>query len=38
LVFVPILIFGRSYSLYYLGQYGPEFDVFATEMEPALPA
>jgi len=35
---LPILIFGRSYSLYYLGQFGPEFDVFATEMEPALPA
>ena len=26
---LPILVFERSYSLYYLGQYGPEFDVFA---------
>jgi hypothetical protein len=26
---LPILVFERSYSLYYLRQYGPSFDVFA---------
>ena len=25
---LPILIFKRSYSLFYLAQYGPEYDVF----------
>jgi hypothetical protein len=25
---LPILIFKRAYSLYYLAQYGPEYDVF----------
>ena len=28
---LPILIFKRSYSLYYLRQFGPEFDVFSRE-------
>ncbi len=28
---LPILVFERSYSLYYLSQYGPAFDVFGTE-------
>jgi hypothetical protein len=28
-LFLPVLIFHRSYSLYYLRQYGPAFDVFA---------
>jgi hypothetical protein len=28
-VILPISIFRRSYSLYYLAQFGPEFDVFA---------
>lgn len=27
-VFLPILVFTRSYSLYYLRQFGPEWDVF----------
>ena len=34
---LPILIFQRSYSLYYLGQYGPEFDVFARAQDEAAP-
>ena len=34
---LPILVFERSYSLYYLGQYGPEFDVFARAQDEAAP-
>jgi len=34
---LPILVFKRSYSLYYLGQYGPEFDVFARAQDEAAP-
>jgi hypothetical protein len=30
---LPLLIFKRAYSLYYLRQYGPEFDVFVTGAE-----
>jgi hypothetical protein len=30
-LFLPVLIFKRSYSLYYLQQYGPQFDVFSPE-------
>jgi hypothetical protein len=26
---LPVLMFSRSYSLHYLAQYGPEYDVFA---------
>jgi len=25
---LPVLIFKRAYSLYYLAQFGPEYDVF----------
>ena len=28
-VLLPVLVFGRSYSLYYLRQYGQNFDVFS---------
>jgi len=28
-VLLPVHVFTRSYSLYYLAQYGPEFNVFA---------
>lgn len=28
---LPILVFQRSYSLYYLAQYGPEYDVFGPD-------
>ena len=34
---LPLLVFERSYSLYYLGQYGPEFDVFAGTQDEAAP-
>ncbi len=34
---LPILVFQRSYSLYYLRQYGPEFDVFARAQDEAAP-
>jgi hypothetical protein len=30
---LPVLVFTRSYSLYYISQYGPDFDVFG----PAAP-
>jgi hypothetical protein len=30
---LPVLVFTRAYSLYYLQQYGPQFDVFQTEIE-----
>ena len=32
-VLLPILVFERSYSLLYLRQYGPQFDVFSPEAE-----
>jgi hypothetical protein len=35
---LPVLVFKRAYSLLYLGQYGPEFDVFRPVTEMALPA
>ena len=28
-IILPLLVFKRSYSLYYLRQFGPEFDVFS---------
>ncbi|KPK41456.1 MAG: hypothetical protein AMJ65_09455 [Phycisphaerae bacterium SG8_4] len=34
---LPVLVFGRSYSLYYLRQYGPPFDVFRAEQQAAAP-
>jgi hypothetical protein len=33
-VLLPVLVFNRSYSLFYLAQFGREFDVFATPPEP----
>jgi hypothetical protein len=36
-LFLPVLTFSRSYSLYYLAQYGPEWDVFRREASPAIP-
>ncbi len=33
---LPVLVFKRAYSLLYLGQYGPEFDVFRPEAEMAI--
>jgi hypothetical protein len=32
-ILLPVLVFTRAYSLYYLQQYGPQFDVFRTEIE-----
>jgi hypothetical protein len=32
-IWLPIHMFKRSYSLYYLAQYGPEFNVFPPEPE-----
>ena len=32
---LPVLIFQRAYSLYYLAQYGPEYEVFGrTDLPP----
>jgi hypothetical protein len=32
---LPVLAFSRSYSLYYLAQYGPQFDVFSHQPQTA---
>jgi hypothetical protein len=32
-ILLPVFVFQRSYSLLYLKQYGPEFDVFSQETE-----
>jgi hypothetical protein len=32
-ILLPLLVFKRSYSLLYLRQYGPQFDVFCEETE-----
>lgn len=41
-ILLPLFVFERAYSLYYLQQFGPEFDTFRVEGEtvlsPALPA
>ena len=34
-ILLPVLVFSRAYSLYYLEQYGPMFDVFRSEIETA---
>lgn len=34
---LPVLIFKRSYSLYYLAQYGPQYDVFPRQQTPEPP-
>jgi hypothetical protein len=33
---LPVLVFKRAYPLYYLAQYGPQYDVFP--VPPALPS
>jgi hypothetical protein len=33
---LPVLVFKRAYTLHYLAQYGPEFDVFAPAATPTL--
>ena len=35
-VMLPILVWRRAYSLLYLSQYGPEFDVFVPEPTPIV--
>jgi hypothetical protein len=35
-ILLPLLVFTRAYSLYYLQQFGPQFDVFRVEGETAL--
>ncbi|UCG56143.1 MAG: hypothetical protein JSU70_14875 [Phycisphaerales bacterium] len=35
---LPVLVWGRSYSLYYLRQYGPEYDAFVAESQVVQPA
>ena len=37
-ILLPLLVFKRAYSLYYLRQFGPEFDVFGPEIETIQPA
>ncbi len=37
-VLLPILVFERAYSLYYLAQFGPAYDVFAAPSPQAPPA
>jgi len=32
-ILLPVLVFKRAYSLCYLQQYGPQFDVFRAEMD-----
>ena len=32
-IYLPFFVFKRGYSLYYLQQYGPQFDVFRSEVE-----
>jgi len=34
-LFLPVLMFQRAYSIFYLRQYGTEFDVFAATPGPA---
>jgi hypothetical protein len=34
---LPILVFKRAYPLYFLAQFGPEFDVFPSAPKPAAP-
>ena len=34
-LFLPVLVFQRSYSLYYLAQYGREYDVFTPATTPS---
>ncbi|MFO1501018.1 MAG: hypothetical protein U1G07_21955 [Verrucomicrobiota bacterium] len=31
---LPILVFGRAFSAYYLAQFGPEFDSFGSAVSP----
>ena len=35
IIMLPLFVFERGYSLYYLQQFGPQFDVFRAEIEAA---
>ncbi|MHC4682470.1 MAG: DUF7544 domain-containing protein [Planctomycetota bacterium] len=37
-ILLPLFVFERAYSLYYLQQFGPRFDVFRVEAEVVQPA
>jgi hypothetical protein len=37
-ILLPLLVFQRAYSLYYLQQFGPRLDVFAVEAQVIQPA
>ncbi len=37
-ILLPLLVFQRAYSLYYLQQFGPRLDVFAVETQVVQPA
>lgn len=37
-ILLPLLVFKRAYSLYYLQQFGPQFDVFRLDVDTAQPA
>ena len=37
LLLLPVLVFMRAYSLYYLAQYGAQYDVFAPPAAPSEP-
>ena len=37
-ILLPLFVFTRAYSLYYLQQYGPRMDVFRVETEPVQSA
>jgi hypothetical protein len=37
-ILLPLFVFERAYSLYYLQQFGPQFDVFRIEAETVGPA
>jgi hypothetical protein len=34
---LPVLVFKRAYPLYYLAQYGPQYDVFPIQTAPVAP-
>ncbi len=34
---LPVLVFKRAYPLYYLAQYGPQYDVFPPPSAPPMP-
>jgi hypothetical protein len=35
---LPVLVFRQAYPLYYLAQYGPQYNVFPIQVEPVAPS